>query len=134
LRYAFFVVMGAVRIVPEKIARFAAPDKEILGRIRPLHLTPDGVIELAQRDCWIYLPPERIAAKSKADVLQKALVLLQVSYMATACVARRAYGLPLTLLEIHTMAHVICAVAMYVLWLEVSVYLIAHRCACWQHS
>jgi hypothetical protein len=57
LRYAFFVVMGAVRIVPEKIARFAAPDEETLGRIRPLHLTPDGVIELAQRDCWIYLPP-----------------------------------------------------------------------------
>jgi hypothetical protein len=32
------------------------------------------------------------------------------------------------------MVHVICAVAMYVLWLEVSVYLIVHRCACWQHS
>ena len=75
---------------------------------------------LAERGCWLYIKPERIVAKTKADVLQKALVLLQVSYAATSCVARRVCSLPLTLLEVHTMVHVICAVAMYALWFKVS--------------
>jgi hypothetical protein len=112
--------MGAVRIAPEAIMKFVWPKKHMMNSKRPLHLTPNGVLQLAHRDFWIYIKPERIAAKSKADVLQKALVLLQVSYTATTCVARRVYGLPLTLLEIHTMVHVICAVAMYALWFEVS--------------
>ncbi len=85
-----------------------------------MHLSPEGVIRLAERGCWLYIKPEKIAAKTKADVLQKALVLLQVSYAATSCIARRAYGLPFTLLEVHTMVHVICAVAMYALWFKVS--------------
>ncbi|KAK4242148.1 hypothetical protein C8A03DRAFT_29733 [Achaetomium macrosporum] len=81
LRYAFFVAMGGVRISPEGTAKFGypAPGRESIEVARSTHLTPDGVLELARRDFWIYISPERIAAKSKADVLQKALVLLQVS-------------------------------------------------------
>ncbi len=114
--------MGGVRIAPEEMAKFVYPpaDEKLVGVGSPVHLNSDGVIWLAKRGHWIYITPERIAGKSKANLLQKALVLLQVSYSATTCVARRAYGLPLTLLEIHTMVHVICAVAMYALWLEVS--------------
>ncbi|KAK4158965.1 hypothetical protein QBC43DRAFT_305070 [Cladorrhinum sp. PSN259] len=31
---------------------------------------------------------------------------------------RKAYGLPLCLLELHTMVHVICAIVMYIFWME----------------
>ncbi|GAB1318527.1 hypothetical protein MFIFM68171_08737 [Madurella fahalii] len=34
------------------------------------------------------------------------------------CIARKVYGLPLTLLELHTMVHVACAIIMYGFWLE----------------
>ncbi|AEO69224.1 uncharacterized protein THITE_2052648 [Thermothielavioides terrestris NRRL 8126] len=119
LRYAFFAVMGGVRIVPAEVEKFlGAKEKQQYAR-RPLRLTPDGVIELARRDFWIYISRERIDSKSKANTLQKALVLLQVSYSAITCVARRVYGLPLSLLEIHTMVHVISAVLLYALWFEV---------------
>ncbi|KAG7287163.1 hypothetical protein NEMBOFW57_006668 [Staphylotrichum longicolle] len=122
LRYVFFVVMGGVRIAPEELAKFGYRRRtsESVAEDLSTHLTPSGVIELARRGYWIYIKSERIAAKSQANLLQKALVLLQVLYMATTCIARRAYGLPLTLLEIHTMVHVICAIALYGLWLELS--------------
>ena len=120
------VVMGGVRIDTEAMAKFGYPPPRFGGfqqhrqLERFMHLSPEGVIRLAERGCWLYIKPERIVAKTKADVLQKALVLLQVSYAATSCIARRVYGLPLTLLEVHTMVHVICAVAMYALWFKVS--------------
>ncbi|KAK4121221.1 hypothetical protein N657DRAFT_657811 [Parathielavia appendiculata] len=100
LRYAFFVVMGEAKFTDRAFRREHSPE-------------PGRYLELAKRDCWVYIKRERIAAKSKANVLQKALVLLQVSYTAATCVNRRAYGPPITSLELHTMVHVICAVAMY---------------------
>lgn len=111
--------MGGVRIVPAEVEKFLEPEERKRFAGSPRHLTPNGVIDLASRGFWIYIRRERIKAKSKANMLQKALVLLQVSYAATTCAARRVYGLPLTLLEVHTMVHVICAVMLYALWFEV---------------
>jgi hypothetical protein len=74
-----------------------------------------------QNDCWVYIPKTKIDAKRKADPIQKALVLLQASWLALQCVTRRAYGLPLTLLEVHTMVGVVCAIILYIFWFEVSI-------------
>ena len=83
-------------------------------------LTPRGVLDLCKHGCWVYIPKTRINARSKADQIQKALVLLQVSWMMLQCIARKAYGLPLALLEVHIMVHVVCAAILYVFWFEVS--------------
>lgn len=40
--------------------------------------------------------------------------------MTITCITRRVFGLPITLLEVHTMLHVGCAIALYVFWFQVS--------------
>ena len=124
--------MGGVRVEISKLAKFLTisdSDFEWDGFLRlhmqsrhtTVQLTPQGLLDLASRDHWIYIKGGQIDAKSKADVIQKALVLLQVSWMATTCITRRVYGLPLTLLEIHTMVHVVCAITLYIFWLKVRI-------------
>lgn len=86
----------------------------------PIMITPRVMFELARQGHCIYLANTKISDKSKANILQKALVLFQVTWMAIQCTTRRVYGLPLTLLEIHTMVHVLCAMALYAFWFKVS--------------
>ncbi|KAI5808466.1 hypothetical protein DFH27DRAFT_459108, partial [Peziza echinospora] len=54
--------------------------------------------------------------RSKTDWLAKAMVCLQASWIIIQCVVRKAEGLPVTLLEINTVMHVVCALLMYLLW------------------
>jgi hypothetical protein len=82
-------------------------------------LSARGVLELAKMGEFIYISRDAIGDRSKADTFQKFLVLLQVSWMVCQCIARRAYGLPITLLEVHAMVHVACAILMYAFWIEV---------------
>ncbi|KAK0733104.1 hypothetical protein B0T26DRAFT_631727 [Lasiosphaeria miniovina] len=70
----------------------------------------------------------RIDDKSKADSIAKALVVGQVCWMAAQCIARAAYGLPIALLEIHTMVHVLCALLIYAVWFRVSCNGIGRAC------
>ncbi|PON30792.1 hypothetical protein TGAM01_v200212 [Trichoderma gamsii] len=137
LSYAFFVVMGGVHIERSRIARFLSRqgiDKGFTldgtaGDVRDellfsedsratLPLKPQGVLDLCRFGCWVYVSKSKIDARSKANQIQKALVLLQVSWMVLQCIARRAYGLPLALLEVHIMVHVVCAVLLYLFWFE----------------
>ncbi|KAK3941434.1 hypothetical protein QBC46DRAFT_286216 [Diplogelasinospora grovesii] len=145
LKYAFFVVMGGMGIKmsdiyevyhPAEVGSFElimrnglygvltdswrGPGDQAFLRNRTsiIRVTSRGILDLARRDIWIYINTAKIDDKSKANWMQKALVLFQVTWMATTCIARRAYGLPLALLEVHTMVHVICAITMYMFWLK----------------
>ncbi|KAH6682341.1 hypothetical protein F5X68DRAFT_25372 [Plectosphaerella plurivora] len=125
--------MGGVRFDTPTLARFMDPiDMRYLADIHkleieevegagdrpPWQLTPEGTLDLARLGQWLYISPGRISDRSKADSLQKGLIVLQVSWMLTSCIARKWYGLPLTLLEVHTMVHVVCAFVMYALWFK----------------
>ena len=85
-----------------------------------LRLSVNGVLQLARMGHFLPIPRSKINDKSKADTLQKVLVMTQVTWMATQCIVRFAYGLPISLLEIHTMVHVICAITMFLFWIKVS--------------
>ncbi|RYP05125.1 hypothetical protein DL765_009937 [Monosporascus sp. GIB2] len=108
LKYCYFVIMGGLRVCIEDIKPASAPDY--------FSLSADAVISLARRGHWIRVPSSRIDDKSKADVIQKSLVLIQVVWMAMQCIVRKASGLPISLLELHTMVHVACAIIIYALW------------------
>jgi hypothetical protein len=108
LKYGFFVAMGGVEITHPS---------ENSDDIRTLSIK--GVKELAKQNIdAVKVSRSSIDDRSKADLLQKGLVLLQVTWMAVQCIARKAYGLPITLLELHTMVHVVCAFSMYAFWLK----------------
>jgi hypothetical protein len=63
-----------------------------------------------------HLPPiskNFILDKSKADHFAKVLVLIQASWLIIQCIARTMQNLPLSLLELNTVAKVGCALIMY---------------------
>ncbi|KZW01082.1 hypothetical protein EXIGLDRAFT_761092 [Exidia glandulosa HHB12029] len=57
-----------------------------------------------------------IADRSKAGATGKALLCCQVLYFCGSCVARLRQSLPLSLLEITTIAHSLCALLAYAMW------------------
>jgi hypothetical protein len=120
MKFAFFVAMGGLHVPVADIEAGepyrSGPGTQFSGRAQ---LTTDGVLQLAKMGHFLSLSSSSIDDKSKADVLQKLIVGGQVTWMVTQCIARAAYGLPLTLLEIHTMAHVTCAFVMLLLWIKV---------------
>ena len=110
LRYGFYVAMGGFVYDVENL-------REDLSLVT---LTPRGIITLAKQGQFVDISTEDITDKSKADIFTKSLICIQVSWMAIQCIARKAAGYPLTLLEIHTMVHVVCALVLYLLWWKVS--------------
>lgn len=85
-------------------------------RYNRLALTPQGVIFLARCGHLPDINPDDIRDKSKSDGLAKALVILQASWMLIQTISRKIVHLPVSLLEVNTVAHVFCAFVIYVLW------------------
>ncbi|KAJ4329266.1 hypothetical protein N0V84_000159 [Fusarium piperis] len=122
LRYCFFMIMGGVRVDVHDIISMPDLNEEAIphfkddrGR-RSVRPSPETVSWLAKQNVWIDVSQKNIDDKSKADIFQKILVVIQVLWMLTQCIARSVYDLPLTLLEIHTMVHVACAIFLYICW------------------
>ena len=59
---------------------------------------------------------ERIYRRQKSDYASKAIVCIQVSWMVFETIERLIYGLPITLLELITLAQVWFALSMYGVW------------------
>jgi hypothetical protein len=83
---------------------------------RRLTLTAKGVALLAKCGHVVEASLDDIKDKNKADGLAKLLVCIQAGWMIVQVVSRTATGLPTTLLEVHVVARVVCALVMYILW------------------
>ncbi|EEU37884.1 uncharacterized protein NECHADRAFT_88170 [Fusarium vanettenii 77-13-4] len=118
LTYAFFIVMGGVRIDVKDLLSWpdigdssrwgvgSLPREDVEGRETTVRVSGTTVLWPASQGHWVKIPRAKITDKSKADTFQKILVLIQVSWIVMRCIPRWIYNLPLTLLEVHTMAHV----------------------------
>ncbi|KAK5659081.1 hypothetical protein OQA88_1170 [Cercophora sp. LCS_1] len=87
-----------------------------LGASSQLVVMPYGV-ELLVR-CG-YLPDiskKEIEDKNKVDIFSKAICCVQVGWFIFQSLERFRLQLPLSLLEVHTLAHVACALVLYGLW------------------
>lgn len=109
LHHGFFATMGGFEIAVEEKYDW------ILSRGQRT-LTEVGVKSFSRLELLPVINVESIKARSKADQLAKILVCFQAVWMVIQAVARKATGLPVTLLELNTLAHVGCAVVMYGLW------------------
>ncbi|KIW27463.1 uncharacterized protein PV07_07197 [Cladophialophora immunda] len=91
---------------------------DIYDHVQRVTLTPEGVVEYAKKSSWehFHVEDEIIRDKSKADNLAKLLVFVQVTWTLLQCISRRAVGYPLTILEVHTLVHALCAMLMYAFW------------------
>jgi hypothetical protein len=102
----YFAVMGGVR---------TETGDYIAGNPR-LNLTAEGVRMMSFLGRLPDVPESQIEDKSKADGLAKMIVVLQAGWMVIQTIARVQQKLPVTLLEINTIGHVICAFALYAMW------------------
>jgi hypothetical protein len=59
---------------------------------------------------------KEIEDKNKVDIFSKAICCIQVGWLVFRSLERFHLQLPLSLLEVHTLAHVACALVMYRLW------------------
>jgi hypothetical protein len=57
-----------------------------------------------------------VTDRAKADSFAKAFAILQISWVVCDIVTRAAYRLPISLLELATVAYVACAVLIYAMW------------------
>ena len=82
----------------------------------PLHPLP--VEDLVRDDIYTFVMPteEEIKDRGKSDWLAKSLVLLQTSWFIMQCIARAIGHLPVTHLEIVTLAYAAINFAIYVFW------------------
>ncbi|KAK0616740.1 hypothetical protein B0T14DRAFT_568320 [Immersiella caudata] len=111
MTHSFFAVMGGFAVDTDDEGENAYME----GSPR-LHLTASGIAVLAELGTLPSISVDLIRDKSKANGVAKVLVLLQAGWLAVECAARAANHLPLTLLELNTVAHVACALVTYVLW------------------
>ncbi|KAJ4032297.1 hypothetical protein NW758_011974 [Fusarium oxysporum] len=131
LKYAYFIVMGGLRFdvndilsIPdldpsaEKLFKDPEPQNGRKPVRKAVRAGPPAIVALANKGHWIKVLEKDIDDKSKAGIFQKVLVLIQVLWMIMQCVCRFVFGLPLTLLEIHTMLHVIFAIIQYCYWIK----------------
>ncbi|GJE96394.1 hypothetical protein PsYK624_125900 [Phanerochaete sordida] len=88
------------------------------GREKTVILTPVLLIFLMEHapDIIPDISKADIQRKGKSSWLTKALLVSQLLYFSVSCAARLAQRLPLTLLEVWTLAHALEAIGMYVLW------------------
>ncbi|KAK7540381.1 hypothetical protein IWX49DRAFT_186724 [Phyllosticta citricarpa] len=107
LQQSLFAVSGGIAV-----------DVSSFWHVPQMTLTPRGLMVLARAALLPQVTDEEVTEKSKANTAAKILVCIQASWFLVQAVARLAQNLPLTLLEVHVLAHVLCALAMYFCWVD----------------
>ncbi|KAF7972357.1 hypothetical protein HWV62_18140 [Athelia sp. TMB] len=100
--HGFFAIMGG----------YHAYDKN--GPLNPL--SPDEVIKLVRSSKLVPPTRDELSNLSKGDVISKGVAILQTIAFVVQCIARLVKHLPLTNLEVMTLAYTVMTVAMYIAW------------------
>jgi hypothetical protein len=107
---------------PEKTWDMAQCFSAVMGGLtvsfgeEQLTLSAEGIRLLSFVGALPAVSSSQIRDKSKADGLAKSVVCIQATWMVAQVIARLAISLPVSLLEINTCGHVICALVLYLLW------------------
>ncbi|KAK4443628.1 hypothetical protein QBC34DRAFT_498867 [Podospora aff. communis PSN243] len=114
--HSWFTYMGGFAIDTNQ-GQEDLPGEYIPGSPR-IVLSKKAVAVLARVGMLPDISKGSIKDKSKADSLAKALVITQASWLILQCIMRFANRLPVTVLELNTLAHAVCALLIYALWWE----------------
>lgn len=100
--HAFFVAMGGFHFY---------------NKDGPMHpLSPTNILELVGRGHLVPPTAEEISDKSKGDALSKCVAIVQTLWFVAQCFTRHVKHLPITNLEVMTLAYTVITVAMYAAW------------------
>lgn len=106
LRHAFFADMGGFHLIPKDGQGFPITGRHLFW------LVQNKIVDfpnISTREIW---------DKSKQDSLGKIIVFFQIVYLAVQSVARAIQHLPITTLELSTLAIVVCSIMTSVLWMR----------------
>jgi hypothetical protein len=113
--HSFLTLMGGFAV---DTSLLHAKQKYLPGNRERVVLPPPVILYLAEYEPSLIpnISTADIEDKSKASSLAKAIVCVQAAWFCTQCIFRLFEGLSISLLELSTFGHSLCAMLMYVLW------------------
>lgn len=107
MAHSFFACSGGFAFEVQDLTNSIHDRPEVEEQNTPrLTITARGIALLARCHCLPDIEEEQILDKSKANDLAKTAVLVQATWMLVQVLGRLASRLPVTLLEVNTVAHV----------------------------
>ena len=116
--HGFFMIMGGFHLF-ERNHRETGEDNRSISQEddKPLHpLQADDLFDCDGYESFIMPTKAEIQDRGKSDSLAKTLVLLQTSWFIIQCIARAREHLPVTHLEIVTLAYAAMNFVIYIFW------------------
>jgi hypothetical protein len=105
MTHSFFAIMGGFVV------------DHSLHSTERASLTGKAILHTARTENTLLdIPRSSIDDRSKCDGLGKMLVCVQAGYIILQIVGRLESGLAVTLLEINTLGHILCALLLYTFW------------------
>ena len=116
--HGFFIVMGGFHLFERSSGEVSGDERRISQEDdKPLHPLKASDLEQCNGYSEFFMPTKaEIEDKGKSDWLAKSLVLLQTSWFVTQCIARGIEHLPVTHLEIVTLAYAAINFVTYIFW------------------
>ena len=117
ITHGFYTTMGGFAI--STLSPLSDTSTSFHPRSHPrTTLTPNGLAFLLTHipNALPRLTAPEILDKSKADGLKKTLVCLQATWFCVSTVTRLIQHLPISLLELNSVAHALCALVIYACW------------------
>ncbi|KAI1332931.1 hypothetical protein F5Y16DRAFT_407490 [Xylariaceae sp. FL0255] len=104
IRHGFFADMGGILLAPNDSNPFPINSYQLSYLVR-LRYLPMPQIEV-----------DDIRAVNKADGIARSVTLFQILWFTISCIGRAAARLPLTALELETLAFILCTVHTFYFW------------------
>ena len=116
--HGFFMIMGGFHLFRRSLKETGEDNRNISQEDdKPLHpLQADDLVDCDGYESFIMPTKAEIQDKGKSDWLAKSLVLLQTSWFIMQCIARAREHLPVTHLEIVTLAYAAMNFVIYGFW------------------
>lgn len=113
--HAFYALIGGFAI---DTGALSEEQKFLPCKRGRLTLTLAGLKFLARErpDLILLVPKEEIRDKSKAYMFAKSIITIQASFSVIQCIYRLVWQLPISLLELNTLAHTLYALLSFVFW------------------
>ena len=114
--HGFFIIMGGFHLFERSSEKKG--DAQMVSQEDDGPLYPLLASDLARDDIYSFTMPTEaeIKDRGKSDWLAKSLVLLQTSWFVMQCIARAVEHLPVTHLEIVTLAYAAMNFVIYIFW------------------
>ena len=115
MTHVFFIIMGGFHLFERSPKETSGDDRCIPQDDKPLHPLRAGDL-LHYSESFIMPTEAEIKDKGKSDWFAKSLILFQTSWFVMQCIARAIEHLPVTKLEIVTLAYAAMNFVICVFW------------------